>query len=115
MMAKETVTWTDANGVTHTRKVKKANMLLHGLAFMATGGMSAPVSAAKVAANAAHNEGTRQRIAKDMRPRLPLKLSQRTRDPLKLSQRTRDKARVEPGKCKLCDRPDCDGIRHLPH
>lgn len=105
MMAKETVTWTDANSVTHTRKVKKANMLLHGLAFLATGGASAAVSVPKVAADAAYNEGTRQRIAKDMRPR----------SPVKLSQRTRDKARVEPGTCKLCDRPDCDGIRHLPH
>lgn len=104
-MAKETVSWTDANGVTHTRKVKKANMLLHGLALMATGGMSAPVGAAKVAADAAYNEGTCQRIARDMTPKLPLKLS----------ERTRYKARVEPGTCKLCDKPDCDGIRHLPH
>jgi hypothetical protein len=67
MTAKETVTWTDANGVTHTRRVKKANKLLHGLAFVATGGASGAVSAAKVAADAAYNAGTRQRIAKDMR------------------------------------------------
>lgn len=105
MMAKETVTWTDANGVTHTRKVKKANMLLHGLAFVATGGTSAAVSAAKVAADAAYNEGTRQRIAKDMGPR----------SSGKRSRRTVDKARVEPGTCKLCDKSDCDGTRHLPH
>ena len=108
MMAKETVTWTDANGVTHTRKVKKASKLLHGLAFVATGGASGAVSAAKVATDAAYNAGTRQRIAKDMR-------SARTPTPAKLSQRTIDKTRVEPGTCKLCDRPDCDGTRHLPH
>ena len=108
MMAKETVTWTAANGVTHTRKVKKATKLLHGLAFVATGGASGAVSAAKVAADAAYNAGTRQRIAKGMRP-APTPL------PVKLSQRTIDKARVEPGTCNLCNRPDCDGTRHLPH
>lgn len=107
MMAKETVTWTDASGVTHTRKVKKANKLLHGLAFIATGGTSGVVSAAKVAADATYNAGTRQRIARDM--------SAPTPPPVKLSQSTIDRSRVEPGTCKLCDRPDCDGIRHLPH
>ena len=100
-MARETVSWTDAKGVTHTRKVKRASKLRHLFAFTATGGASAIVTAAKVASDAAYNEGTRQRIERDMKP-------------ARVSRKTRDRARVEPGTCKLCDKPDCDGTRHLP-
>lgn len=66
-MAKETVSWTDARGVTHTRKVKKSNKLLHLIAFTATGGASAVVSAGKMASDAAYNANTRQRISRDLR------------------------------------------------
>lgn len=64
-MAKETVTWTDASGVTHTRKVKKSNKFFHALAFTLTGGTSSIVTAAKVASDAAYNAQTRQRIKRD--------------------------------------------------
>lgn len=66
-MAKETVSWTDARGVTHTRKVKRSNKLLHLIAFTATGGASAVVSAGKMASDAAYNARTNQRIDRDLR------------------------------------------------
>lgn len=66
-MAKETVSWTDGKGVTHTRKVRKSNKLLHLIAFTATGGASSVVSAGKMASDAAYNARTRQRIDRDLR------------------------------------------------
>ena len=64
-MAKETVSWTDDRGVTHTRKVKRSSKLRHGLAFMATGGASAIVTGAKAASDAAYNAETKRRIQRD--------------------------------------------------
>jgi hypothetical protein len=46
------------------RKDKRTRKGLHLLAFVATGGMSAPVTAARVAANAGYNARTRK-LAKD--------------------------------------------------
>lgn len=57
--------------ITISRKSKRLNRPLHLLAFMLTGGASAPVSAAKAASNAAYNARTRelQRRAEASAPR----------------------------------------------
>lgn len=111
-MAKETVSWTDAKGVTHTRKVKKSNKLLHLFAFAATGGVSGVVTAAKAASDAAYNSQTRQRIDRDRQASPPVKSS---KGALKSWQAAKTKAAAGGrAACILCDKPDCDGTRHLP-
>lgn len=54
-----------------SRKSKRLNRPFHLLAFLLTGGASAPVSAAKAASNAAYNARTRelQRRAEASAPR----------------------------------------------
>jgi hypothetical protein len=97
-MARETVSWTDANGVTHTRKVKKTRGLLHMIAFALTGGTSAVVSGPVIASNAAYNAETKRRLP--------------TVD--KRTKYVRTSATTNPdGTCKLCDKPGCDGSRHV--
>lgn len=111
-MAKETVSWTDAKGVTYTRKVKKSNKLLHLFAFAATGGASGVVTAAKAASDAAYNSQTRRRIDRDRQPSPSVKPP---KGALKSWQAAKARAAVEGrAACILCEKPDCDGTRHLP-
>lgn len=100
-MARETVTWTDANGVTHTRKVKKTRGLLHAIAFALTGGTSAVVSAPVIASNATYNAETKRRIGNRNASTAAGKL-------VKTSATTNPD-----GTCKLCSKPGCDGSRHV--
>lgn len=100
-MARETVSWTDANGITHTRKVKKTRGLLHAVAFALTGGTSAVVSGPVMASNAAYNAETKRRID-----------NRNTRTPAGRLTKTSATTNLD-GTCKLCSKPGCDGSRHV--
>lgn len=109
-MASETVTWTDADGVTHTRKVRKHHYLAHAAAYALTGGASGLVSAAMVASADAYNAQTRGRIAADRSKRGSKRDARRWAD-----AKAKAAARLTVGgTCTLCGKPQCDGSRHLP-